>query len=305
MSVDYPPANAIGRLPVEALGPFAGEFAATLVRPFVSEAEAARAGLMRAILERPDDDAPRLMLADWCDDNTRTGCGQCGGSGMRPVTLADIPPIRERVGPGGRIERYIVPGAPLLAYREPKCAACGGRGWRDNGNADRAAAIREDTATQWEHWAPWETVDSMPGVRAAKTRRGLVESIELPTADFLTHAARLFSAHPITRVTLTDRKPDEPYSPYVGWVKEDDTEGATTASRPDALPAALYDLLEGGKSRYDSVEWRWYGTPADACGALSAVCVAYGRRLAGLPEYIPQPKAAPDAEPAPSAHGRQ
>jgi uncharacterized protein (TIGR02996 family) len=233
MSVDYPPANAIGRLPVEALGPFAGEFAATLVRPFVSEAEAVRAGLMRAILERPDDDAPRLMLADWHDEQAeRTGDPW---HARRAVT------IRRGVA------------APLVSWRVAGLEMSGKR-------------------------LAW------PGL----SRRGFLEAVTTTTAGFLAGAAAMFSRNPITRVTLTDRHPAGLTNGHHWfWTDGYDFDSSRV---PAPLCAAAHDA--------DHPIMATHRSAAVALAVLSRACVAYGRRLAGLPEYSPAPEPAALSVPA-------
>jgi hypothetical protein len=117
----------------------------------------------------------------------------------------------------------------------------------------------------------------------ARQRRGFVESVEFTTADFLAHAARLFAAHPITRVTLTDRRPDDLGYGWGWWL---DT------GEHDEVPEVA-ECFQADPEGMRLV----YPTEADALKALSLACVHYGRQLAGLPEYTP------DAESAPTAHG--
>jgi uncharacterized protein (TIGR02996 family) len=55
------------------------------------------AALLRAVLEAPDDDAPRLILADWHDERAAAG-----GSDWNRARAAAI---REAVGSPSRIWR--------------------------------------------------------------------------------------------------------------------------------------------------------------------------------------------------------
>lgn len=98
--------------------------------------------------------------------------------------------------------------------------------------------------------------------------RGFVCEIHLPLAAFMQHAETLFRAHPIERVTLTDRRP---LIERV-WYREDGLVGATPDEAAAGLPAPL---IEFGH--------RTFRTRRAASKWLSWRCVDYGRGLAGLP----------------------
>ena len=82
------------------------------------------AALLRTVLANPDDDAPRLVLADWLDEQpAMVVCGRCKGSGGWVSQDYDPEgvPIRNRLG----------------------CPTCSGTGRIPNGgNAERAEFIR-------------------------------------------------------------------------------------------------------------------------------------------------------------------
>lgn len=108
-------------------------------------------------------------------------------------------------------------------------------------------------------------------------RRGFVASVTLTLQQFLDHAAALFRAAPIEEVRLSDRRPihHEHSDLYVWEVYGSDLAGAFL------LPEELFRLLPGCNGE----AWRWEAaTEALAQSALSAACVLYGRRLAGLPD---------------------
>jgi uncharacterized protein (TIGR02996 family) len=186
-----------------------------------------RAALMRAILEAPDDDRPRLIFADWCDEN----------------------------------------GRPVEADRVRKGVSSGWIGWRVPGikiDGDRML---------------W------PGVM----RRGFRAEVELTAADFLAHAADLFSAHPITEVRLTDKWPNPRHYPDRGcafgwWGSDADWSQWIEYDIPLGIAGAFAD-------QQGNTSWFWYPTVDDALAALSRACVAFGRDLVGLPEYIPHANA--------------
>jgi hypothetical protein len=119
----------------------------------------------------------------------------------------------------------------------------------------------------------------------AHWRGGFVDAVELPAASFLFHAADLFAAHPIAQVRLADKEA-RPAGP-AGGVAWTPTPAAATAryafqrlgarrgaDRPSDLPPELFAA---------GLPAAPFDTTARADEALSAACVAHGRRLAGLP----------------------
>lgn len=92
------------------------------------------------------DDTPRLVLADWLDENDGSSpCLRCGGTG-EDLIVRTPPPIRERVGPDGRPEYYSVLEPFELFKKLPPCPTCAGAGSVPNRFAERAALIRGQCA---------------------------------------------------------------------------------------------------------------------------------------------------------------
>jgi uncharacterized protein (TIGR02996 family) len=200
-------------------------------------------GLLRAVLGRPEDDALRLVYADWLDETGREE--------------------------DAKLAAYI--RADIASETAPKCS----RFW-DNMGCDcvvcEAAGWSQDLGRDGRY-----ELHGFPGVQAID-RRGFAAEIRCPTADFLIHAAALFAAHPVVRVTLTDREPvDLGYG--WGWHRGD------PAAAPDYIPDELWH--ENGGELDDT---RWVrANPEDCRRALNLRCVAYGRTLAGLPLRAPEP----------------
>ena len=99
-----------------------------------------RAAFIAKICENPFDNTPRLVFADWLDEQPSTvPCAECNGSGV-PF----IKPIRhnmwEERQPDGTIRRFSK--IPRPDYRIRRCESCGGSGSVSNGNAERAEFIR-------------------------------------------------------------------------------------------------------------------------------------------------------------------
>lgn len=89
-------------------------------------------------------------------------------------------------------------------------------------------------------------------------------------------AESLFSAHPVTAVTLGDVEP-EPTGREYQWYRA----GGRNEHRA-GLSVAIFDALPGCSPPIDGRFIAQYATAAEAATALSAACVRVGRRLAGL-----------------------
>lgn len=117
--------------------------------------------------------------------------------------------------------------------------------------------------------------------------RGFIARLELPTAAFTAHAAAIFARHPVTAVRLTDREPFVPFSdgqPDANWY--DGAKCTTGVHLASNLPSDVFDLVEGYEFR--NATRKQFDGVDKAVAALSAACVRYARRLAGLPDLRPQ-----------------
>lgn len=124
--------------------------------------------------------------------------------------------------------------------------------------------------------------DIFPGyVGAWRFRRGFVAEIEMACEPFVEHAGALFSAHPIERVTITDKKvlSDDADTEWMwGWFKNYDQQGWT-------LPRPLFDQLlpDVNCTRvadYDLRANRTYATEAGSLASLREACLRLGRERA-------------------------
>lgn len=80
--------------------------------------------LLADILSKPDDDLPRLVYADWLDENAAEPCSFCGGSGQTFAVDA--------IHGDGRVDNP----------RPAACMVCSGSGRASDGRAERAEFIR-------------------------------------------------------------------------------------------------------------------------------------------------------------------
>ncbi len=157
--------------------------------------------LLRAVCESPMDDAPRLVYADWLEENGGDvpcpGCTPMGGESARDPR---VPPGRVMVvDPNGHGR-----GHPKVWWED--CKTCSGSGRVDDGRAARAEFIRvqcelatvdQRTVAHSEpwaslrrrenelltaHWRVWSIPQPPEGKQ--KFRRGFVERVECKLSDW-------------------------------------------------------------------------------------------------------------------------
>jgi uncharacterized protein (TIGR02996 family) len=220
--------------------------------------------LLAAILAAPEDDAPRLVFADWLDEHGN-------------ATWADL--IRVQIG---------VARDPSAALRQRLKDLWSGRGgWAppDSFRIGGAPAVKRSHLGRVE----WIDAETREPFLAATVERGFVSAVECSLAAFLEHAEDVVTRLPVTAVELTDADPfsepdflgdpddDEsvrrPSSPRgrspLQWIE---WEGDRLADRqPWDVPDSVYDYLsdEGRDAGYESVE--------EAMADLGQACIEWAR----------------------------
>jgi uncharacterized protein (TIGR02996 family) len=215
----------------------------------VSDGEA----LIRSILTAPADDAPRLVYADWLDEQGRAEDAEF----LRvQVELA-------RLGYDGAFHvdalghlRQVPDDVERLQERQLELWNAG------HGKPDLA-----DDLTTWPMY-----IHNPRGV-SLRIRRGFVERIACFAGVFPEVAAGLFARQPVVQVRLLDL---EPLRVEEGFVWDF---ARATSYRPFSheIPPVLCDAqFEAGMVPYRTAD--------EATAALSWACVRYGRTAAGLAE---------------------
>lgn len=242
-------------------------------------------GLLDAILDDPADDAVRLVFADFLEEQGDVGRAEF----IRvQVELAGTPEIEEEsIGeaahrlagtPFGAVlaasagSAYIPadfkvhrpnPRHEELCSRERELLAANRGAW--TGPAMRAILV--DHIAERTLYGN-RTLPEYPYV----FRRGFVAEIACTCADFMAHAGVLFMAHPVEKVTLTDREPVQ-----IGRGCRFMSGGIHVSQERSMLPIALWDAL-------GEVMRKWPDEPScyhhiareELAKYLSAACVAHG-----------------------------
>lgn len=222
--------------------------------------------LMRAILENPAEDVPRLMYADAIEERD-----PARAEFIRSQCLAGAPDA----------DRWHRSSADC------RCATC------------QSARIEARFADRWASWiafapfpayvvrsgayvvgAAWHPGDDPARPIYAKFTRGFVTRLDCPTAaDFLEYAPAIFARHPVEQVRLRDLRS--------GWSRDRDGcffererrgAPATANTVPAELARSWPDPWSRGRPPTAS-----YKTSASADAALNSACIAFGRKHVGLP----------------------
>jgi uncharacterized protein (TIGR02996 family) len=226
------------------------------------------AALMRAILREPEEDTPRLVYADWCDEQDRH--------------LSRVRAEFIRV----QVEIARLPGEEQC----PQCYAAHFGGQRTNGPCRCSARLRALRRREYELWQGdlltpewglpasdgkwgWHVTprrDSQAGPPVAHLERGFVESVRCSTAAFLAQAKAIFRAHPVIRVTLSG-------------VVRGGIVFRTSNGHENDIDRDFWEALKIPRCEA-SGECRMRGTHAHLTeDEFSVYLVAYGRSRAGLP----------------------
>jgi uncharacterized protein (TIGR02996 family) len=209
--------------------------------------------LLDTVLANPADDAPRWVIADWVEEH---------GDDDRAAFIR----LQLRAAAAGAdmsAEDFARLGVLAFAHHE----------WH---------ALRRPFT--WLSGARPALVFQTNAGAAWQFTRGFVSAFRGPCHLFMRHALEMFTAHPITEVALTDRRP------LVGvrgdgeaagvWLKASANERRTDdgSHLPDVLFNCLIETMFPGGAAACSGR-----TARHSFESLPVACIRYGRILAGLP----------------------
>jgi uncharacterized protein (TIGR02996 family) len=229
---------------------------------------------LRAVLEYPDDDVPRLVYADWFDDHGQPDRAAYIRHAVRVHQLDYCNPSRKDT--------------------KAEFAA-----WVWSGESAAHVAARQAAGGLWSrHWRAWTATPGWGNLGLAHRTgwefdRGFVRRVSV-RADRLSdrRLAALFGLHPVTRFVPDGRMwvmaPVLP--PSMGQWAACWEAGPCTRERPCRVADAVFDdlddyLWEGVRS---GRRWRAYASGGLATAALARALIRRGRRLAGLSEWPPR-----------------
>ncbi len=200
---------------------------------------AERAGLIDDVLAHPGDDAPRLVFADWCEDN---------GEPERAEFVRLQLEMAARAADGRRAR---------------ECSWGGTCCCRSHKLERREAQILDGT--------PHFLRVGIPAAFSVEFRRGFVESVRCTLAAWQKHGPAVVRAHPVTRAALTDRRPYASPRPggtdvhIYGWCDNDNGQAGTSHVGP-----WLFSLLpDEGRVEDPGTHFVFYASEALAQSAIS------------------------------------
>lgn len=176
-----------------------------------------RAGLLADVLARPADDVPRLIFADWCEDN-----GEGARSEFIRVSIDGC-----SIGPEATYVLYEMRAGPPRGERVKEY------GWLWHPHS-RDKVLRQ--CVNILHRSPSITADYV-------FRRGFVAEIRAPLTALLDHGAAILRCQPVTRMVATDREPREWHGGY-GWAwVTDEQYSSRQGEGTHILPECVYDRI--------------------------------------------------------------
>jgi uncharacterized protein (TIGR02996 family) len=218
--------------------------------------------ILRAVIEEPEEDLPRLLYADWLEEFGSEEDHICSEFIRVQCEIARLKSERCFCGDSGD---------PTGCFRCKTLAKL----------RRRELAFYMNPGT--DSFLPDGMRDSHLTLRHIYFKRGFADSVSLDTEAWLEHGPTLCATHPITRVTLMDKWPTQSLASTEYWRWFD--QGGAEAVSPYMLPRPVwlaYVVLTASTvddGRHPSYE--------DAAAWLSRACLAWARREAGL-ENIPE-----------------
>ena len=198
--------------------------------------------LLAAVLADPDDDGPRLVMADLLDD-----LGQPERAELIRVQCKLARIIERRPGHNGGTSTGMID--PMVAWRESVDAL-----------RRREAELLRDHGHEWR--VCWPNAWGGRGWHEKNVfRRGFVEAILIDAADWLAHGDTILSAHPVVSVRLTTW-PEVEYSESDCLRLVGDTEWIPVNRTADILeregmPDDLDQLAYWSNDSYLMLKARW------------------------------------------------
>ncbi len=214
-----------------------------------------REALLAQILEEPDEDAPRLVYADWLEEY------------------------------GGEYE---------CARAEFIRLQCDYQGRKSGASLARQRQLLRMASRDWDVALPapflWLLGSEMYRVYMPRGTpihvrfdRGFVQAVCCPLKVWLAYGQRIVAGHPVARLTITDKDSydphghtdDAPDTSHYGWFERT---GETHFMAHHDVPAKVWQLLRAGVSSVAG--WRFYDSALEANADLAQALLGLARSLA-------------------------
>ncbi len=227
--------------------------------------------LIQAVCDFPAEDTPRLMFADFLQERGWKGDKERAEFIQVQVELEQWRNSHDALGIAGVLRHH-----PLFKREQAiLCAAI------DSGRSPIPG------------WAVFNAPSRvfLQGVtnvnRTGVARRGFLEHISLDTHDFLTHAAGVFTRHPVEKVTLVGKQvmqvtstsnPWQGLTAWYTWINAEKQRWHENPQRENArIPRELFDFVASVSPQCHFDEYARFTFANDAHKALSDACCDIGR----------------------------
>lgn len=212
------------------------------------------AAFIRQICLTPDDDAPRLIFADWLDENDHPERAEFIRVQIRLAELRQEEPSNEQI---------------------QRMDEVGSLAWRQRALWAKRTLVTEIASSTSVYMSLGRSVHEShlaPDKMSALIRRGFVDEIRCTLAEFMAHAQTIALTHPVRKWVLTDAEPfGAEHKTHQWWRERTDR-----PFRPDEgdLPNDLFEHLSGGDYYF---LFHSYRSEADANADLQQACYHYAR----------------------------
>lgn len=224
---------------------------------------------LRSICETPRDMAPRLIFADWLEDNGQPERAEFIRVSLAVVATGQVDCERKRPsgpGTGGRI-------------RCGRCDFCRPMRRAEEIHSGHSASVIGPMPFSYAYTVNHWSLDEDPSENFATVYLwgGFVAAVCLPERIWLRHGRTLCLSSPIEHVVLPNKRPDD----CCRW----HCYAMSAAIHGSEIDSRIFGLLRGGFLAEDSTgqQMRIYNHANYALDDLSQACVAWGRQQAGLP----------------------
>ncbi len=237
---------------------------------------------LESIRSKPDDDLPRLVFADWLDEN---GEHEWGEFIRVQVEIARIFPGTACVQCGRK------------SWERPNVKYCGDGSNKDYSHryetSEEMKSLRKRAEELWipptsrsvsksAHTVGLATVilDGQPNPGSAYrswgiARRGFIEEIRCPMATWMKHGPKIvrLPTAAVRKVVVTDRSCND--NADGGYLWFDDT-GASGLHPASDIPEVIFSKMECGTAGSNGrQDWRMFDSPGLANAAISEACLSW------------------------------
>jgi len=241
-------------------------------------------GLLAAVKAAPDDDLPRLVLADWLEEHDSPDWAEF----IRSQCLLDRFPHAARI----RADTYTDAEGVLPDWQQPLTAARRVRElWRQAAIDATPAGIEGGVLPQGNliPEVTWQCTATLLGIDSLyEYRRGFLERVECRGFQWIGQSGRplgaeLVARQPVRRVDLWDHTPRGGSDSTWSALEGSDRHSVLDDRLPWVIARRLNTPRREVRTTGDGVYHYWhFETTAEAEGALSRAAIAWAEEEAGV-----------------------